>query len=1020
MRETVVKDSAAWDRYEVWNRALSHVVFNVANAGHPVYLDMDDDILGRAAAEAGVEPSQANGQLVSAVRDTLNLGSGHGPVFAQHIGRLSAWRQSVKNVTSEVCELQPPPVLALLGVLTLAAEGMGRDADFGANAYYPRLFQLLSIDDPGQRRRLQSAYMHDAEGLWRGLNEWLAAVDGQFGLPSAYALSHRYVGLPVSQALVRAADRQRFPHMFSRYGLPPGAEVSPTDMVRMLDSWIQRVPCPVSKSLESLWQRGKARDRIASVAAVELLSWDGSAGTLEEDDGHVPRKVLLLCQLRRFPRPRLEISFVADLKPLPCPDSLVVLSAEGTPAIDVVPVIGARVQPAWTVNIDPRSLVEGVLRLSEVVSGHVVARWPRRVVPLRRDELLNSYVECERVQLGEDAMLLVKDDRELPQSVHSLLEQIARPGFREEKELPGLPVGWVLYSDVQIMASPASEPGSDLNVLVPILSSQLTLAGGLKLPGRMRKWSSLDPPEVRAVVQDSDSLTIMMSPLDGTDESSAWPTTWTSQDPTLVVDLATLHLSDGDYELSLMDKGKILQQTTLRLRSSNTPDTFSWQTATALAHDLSNDPLAGIRALPLSEPPPQLFVRGPYTSAEGHARFPKVTAPKSVDWNEARPIPTAAAPLIVVARPEPTSCVVTGAHRIMLPTFYGQPTSAMVSGVCGLCGLVKRFPACYSSSRFAQWSGSRSRGGIGVAHIGHLPEVQHRDADWNIAFDSLVHIGGGLPGALERVALQVEGTKLFVDEFSRGLEARGDLEIQRASDLIPEEWELCPAYVAELADGAFILTGRWTGAGRQKLRDLVLQAGGAVQMSQGGMRDTLIEGVDPDELEKIAACAGSVGLARRAASRLLDVLPPLSELEAALPRVPMPGARRILKFHVPSASWNPTPSAADAGAYRLESAFATINVFRNATDVSRGEAVLGTVQLIKHIAAYHSGRILLAYNDSDKALAVPLGADLPVLYGRTAVLCSGRLPTPVPDKRQLIYHDVPQTIADGLAGLFTA
>ena len=115
---------------------------------------------------------------------------------------------------------EPPPVLALLAVLTLAEE-MGHDADFAPNAYYPRLFRLLMIKDTGQQRRLRTSYMREAETLWRGLNDWLAAADGQFGLPSAYALSHRYIGLPMSQALVRAADRQHFRGCSAALGCRP-------------------------------------------------------------------------------------------------------------------------------------------------------------------------------------------------------------------------------------------------------------------------------------------------------------------------------------------------------------------------------------------------------------------------------------------------------------------------------------------------------------------------------------------------------------------------------------------------------------------------------------------------------------------------------------------------------------------------------------------------------------------------------------------------------------------------------
>ena len=544
----------AWDRYEIWNQAFSHVVFTPDKAGRPVYLDMDEDVLRIVAREAGVDPSQAVDELAAAVRGTLNLDSSDGPVFAQYTDRLTAWRRALRT-KRDTSALQSPPVLTLLAVLTLAAEAMCRDPDYAANAYYPRLRRLLRVDDGQQGRRLETAYRQQAENLWRGLGEWLSAEDGRLGLPSAYALSHRYVGLPISQALVRAGDRQRFLRMFSTFGLPPGAEVSPADMERLLDDWIRRHPCPVSRNLESLWQRGQARERIASVAAVELLSWDGSTALSDDEDGHIDGDVLLFCRLRRFPRPQFEIAFVADFRTLPNPRSLVVLSAEGEPTIDVVPAGGARVQPTHASEVDPASLVEGVLSLTDKESGSQASRRPRRVVPLRHDQLLNAYVECERVQLGEDAMLLVKNDRSLPEAVRSTLQLIARPGFREEAALPGLPTGWVLYTDVQIMASPAAEPGqSDLNALVPILSSQLTLAGGLKLPGRMRKWSSLDPPEVRAVVQDADSIAVWMTRLEDGDGPIGTPRTWTSQEPALVVDLGAERLPDGDYELSLVSK----------------------------------------------------------------------------------------------------------------------------------------------------------------------------------------------------------------------------------------------------------------------------------------------------------------------------------------------------------------------------------------------------------------------------------------------------------------------------------
>ena len=58
-------------------------------------------------------------------------------------------------------------------------------------------------------------------------------------------------------------------------------------------------------------------------------------------------------------------------------------------------------------------------------SGQTITRRPRRVVPLRKDELLGILVEVERVQLADDALLLVKDDKTL---VADVLEVVAKYG----------------------------------------------------------------------------------------------------------------------------------------------------------------------------------------------------------------------------------------------------------------------------------------------------------------------------------------------------------------------------------------------------------------------------------------------------------------------------------------------------------------------------------------------------------------------------------------------------------------
>jgi hypothetical protein len=267
--------SSAWAVHEEWNQALCEVIFTQDNAGSPVYLDMDEDVQAKVFAQLGVEGLDGIDRLAAAVRNTLRMDTGEA-LFSAHVARLQAWRRKIRSLEGNFEVVDRPPVIALLAVFTLAAEAMTADSEHRANAYYPRLCRLLGVEESAAKRRLETAYRRHAETLWRGLNDWLSAADGRYGLPTAYALSHRYVGLPMSQALVRATDRRGFPRMFHQFGLPPGADVPPGDMVHLLDVWIRQNPSPASKNIQALWRDGSAQERIASVASVELLHWDGA------------------------------------------------------------------------------------------------------------------------------------------------------------------------------------------------------------------------------------------------------------------------------------------------------------------------------------------------------------------------------------------------------------------------------------------------------------------------------------------------------------------------------------------------------------------------------------------------------------------------------------------------------------------------------------------------------------------------------------------------------------------------
>ena len=86
-----------------------------------------------------------------------------------------------------------------------------------------------------------------------------------------------------------------------------------------------------------------------------------------------------------------------------------------------------------------------------------------------------------------------------------------------------LPAGWVLIENVQLYAIPQDVKHVDLHALVPLTTAQLNFAGGLKMPGRIRKFSSLQPPEIRAAVAEAEKMTVTITSLgDESEELHRW------------------------------------------------------------------------------------------------------------------------------------------------------------------------------------------------------------------------------------------------------------------------------------------------------------------------------------------------------------------------------------------------------------------------------------------------------------------------------------------------------------------
>ena len=333
--------------------------------------------------------------------------------------------------------LRTPPSLPLLVLLSLAAQNMHTGGGLSASNYYGRLFGLLDVAD-SDRSRLRGSYMDYAERIWGTLNRWLEAWEGERGIPTTYAIGMRYVGLPMSQALMRRRDREALPQVFWDEGLPPGLRMASPEMEALLQPHLTGAPSPFSASLRALWPSHVARERIVQVACLELEAWPGLTDG-EGVSGGPPRvgAMRLIALLRTMFSLRLQLGLsVPQVNGAPAAVHLQTIDGNVTLSTRSAPLGTARV--ADSDQLDGRSLLTD--QLAGILDGSTVRvqRRPRRVLPLRMDEIQGCYVEVERLA-GDDSIVLAVQDAEA--RLDAFLEQVARPGWSRLDSVPGLPPG---------------------------------------------------------------------------------------------------------------------------------------------------------------------------------------------------------------------------------------------------------------------------------------------------------------------------------------------------------------------------------------------------------------------------------------------------------------------------------------------------------------------------------------------------------------------------------------------------
>lgn len=997
--------SQRWETYTAWNRAIAEVMFPDIDVPAPVYLDFEDDKIEALAATMGIGPGEVEPALAAAVVGVLDLTEGPKAV-------LRTIRHHTRHWYGQGNWDAPPPMLAFLSVLSMAAEKMAGTEDYAPNNFYGRLTSLLGL--PTRSIKLEQAYRGDASSLWNMLRVWLLRCDGRRGLPTIEASQPRYVGYPITQAMMRAGDRERLIDFFESTGLPPGSTIPPQHLEGLFDAWVTQTPSPASKNLQRLWG-GAGRRRLLDAASVALSTWSGQTARATDEHAAGGRLRLSLA-MASFPKKKLGVGLLAYLPDAGSPRDGTLGSSGGAIAVSLTPDIPGALTLGESSAVKAASLLESDLIIRDSHSGVSVTRHPRRLVIFRQDEMTARWIETEHALLTEDLRLLCYD--ELLPRVRKVLGEAARPAWRDLTTLPGLPEGWTLITDVQLFDVPRSVTKSgvnDLQGLVPVTTSHLTLTGGFPLPGATRgTWHVGEPPEIRVVSDAPGGFTVRLEDLGdeltlAEDSDLRVMNSWSDEGTgVLVIDLAEAELGSGDYRISLWPDGSKEPESTWRIRLANGDlyDQRQWDSVDSVILD----PARGLEVMGVDRVQPGSDER----TRDASTSLGCQSLPVTPQWSEHHSGAVSRDPIRLPAV-SPDSCLYTGRHTETVeyvPTdAKGRPLVRWSTGRCTGCGLTRRYSTNYWANKIqhakAAAAAERPRHDLGNLPA---PEVMD-DLCWNLALDGLFYTGGGSWSHFERVARHVQSSGLVVDQFARFVEALGHVNIRRdPRSLRPVAWEVRGSTLVKTPRG-FFLCGYWPdsltnaqadAAGNGAILYSVDNTEGPTSWFLKGLPETVLEGVEVlDE--------GWVQLALR--------LPPVSEAVASLPRHAFGFDGQVRLFDPRESRWLSVDGCGGAGAYRL-SYFTTIDFLRTPEDIKDGTIGVSTVQLSKHAAPWVTGNPpLLAYDPAAQELSVPLGAELPGLYGRAVVMASGLLP--FKRGRSMVYRAVPPELAGHLAFLFS-
>lgn len=971
-----------------WSQALWSFYYPVTDNPRPVYLSMDDEDLVSIGLQllGSQDLDEIKRDLIDVTFSDMQLDLSNKLVFTRIASAAKSWRTDNKGLKS--IDVSPPPQLPFLAVTVLAAREIGGDST-NSLGFYLNLRKLLGIRLEFEGK-LQSAYTSVIEELWGGLNKLLIDLKYKRGIPTATAITHRFVSIPISQSIVRRHDRRKLAEFFLDSDLRPDSVVSQSELQQLFQWWLSRGGHSISANLEGLWRRGKIeRDRVLDVIAQELQVWDGASPQVSDGVSRVSQlKVFLVRDVDWFGDIKLQVGLIHQAPSALSQDSvqLVEATALGEFELNRVNATSFFALSASDFLTDSQVLLSNF----EFESAQLgkIRKSSKSIYVLSFNPELQCFVEQGRPNLGESVMVLATTALGIGEKVQNVLSEYADEGLSElSEEIHGLE-GWRVFQDVKF-AFPFSN-NADLAPLSTNTNPSLVFTNGLKLieePG-VRVWSRHWLPVIDATVPEGAVINLKIF-----SEASGEP-----REPLrhkhgygrAQIELRGEPLPDGEYavELSLSGATEQVFNKSLSIRSEASPRTWEEHPGEILGYSGTSFSAPHWRAAENSWCAfPEKF--GPYKSS-----IIKADLPRAMSWTSMPQPSSEVKPKVTTEFPRKENCSFSGAHRWNLGTCDGK--QRYVDAVCVKCGSQRR-EACKQWLVLKPEEAKFSRNlPLARAVPIEIEETQKfssvNNAQIMALHKSLRFLRTGTYKEIKEAAASIGLDALQTRKFVRWLEVSGSLEIANHHDE-GASWSLNRAAAIEVGHGDYRLIGNFGPEHVRALQNHLSPSQIVQNVSPYGINVALLK---VEEIEDLVESAG-LHLFTKPTEKLASWTGPISNWLDGRALEQAPNGLRLEKFNVKNASWQDveTGRIGAAGAYRVKGLFAmsTFYVPENGLDRNMGYRMDAVAS--KYLDCFFKGEPLIAYDPDSEFLYVPLGMELPGLLGRLAVAASGKPPLEV-------------------------